>query len=98
MLCFQRSRFIENYPIMILGDEVLLSQGGVLSQRATVIEISLVLSHHPHWKGPILHQQEVLQLHRERSPPRQYPLTLTCLGNPTLAKISKTMLEDESIM
>jgi hypothetical protein len=31
-LCFQRSPFAENYPNMILGDEPLLSQGGVLSQ------------------------------------------------------------------
>jgi hypothetical protein len=29
---------------------------------------------------------------------RQYPLTLNCLRNPTLAEISKTTLEDESTM
>jgi hypothetical protein len=28
----------------------------------------------------------------------QYPLTLNCLGNPTLAKTSKMTLEDESTM
>jgi hypothetical protein len=28
VLCFQHSRFIKNYPIMLLGDEPLLSQGG----------------------------------------------------------------------
>jgi hypothetical protein len=30
-LCFQRSRFTENYPNMILGVEPLLSQGGSIT-------------------------------------------------------------------